>query len=243
MNSTTVALFETLFDVIYLILVWGMVILMTVKMSKVKEADRKTANWIRLAFILLATGDTGHVGFRVLAQLTNTLDKPVSILGAPMHLIGLGMMTTAFTVTMFYMIFILVWQSRNKEKSSWITNLLLAFGVIRIIFMALPANQWGDLVPPQPIGLYRNLFLVIQGVGLLGLLFYSASRKKDKLFLAIAWMIVLSFAFYTPVILFVQQIPMIGMLMIPKTIAYLTVAIIAYNGLWKQKNITKASKK
>lgn len=239
MNSSVVALFETLFDVIYLLLVWGMVILMTVKMSKVNEADRKTANWIRLAFILLAAGDTGHVGFRVLAQLTHTLDKPVMVFSAPMHLIGLGMMTTAFTVTMFYMVFILVWQSRNQQKGTWFTNLLLAFGVIRIIFMALPANQWGELVPPQPISLYRNLFLVVQGLGLLGLLFTSAVQQKDKLFMAIAWMIVLSFAFYTPVILFSQQIPMIGMLMIPKTIAYLAVAIIAYNGLWKPKRIGK----
>ena len=233
MNSSVVALFETLFDVIYLLLVWGMVVLMTAKMSQVNEADRKTANWIRLAFILLAAGDTGHVGFRVIAQLTHTLDKPVMIFGAQMHLIGLGMMTTAFTVTMFYMVFILAWQSRNNQKSTWLTNLLLAFGVIRIIFMALPANQWGDLVPPQPISLYRNIFLMVQGLGLLALLFSSAARKKDKLFLAIAWMIVLSFAFYTPVILFAQQIPLIGMLMIPKTIAYLAVAIIAYNGLWK----------
>ncbi|MRS04001.1 hypothetical protein EG832_12395 [bacterium] len=239
MNSSVIALFETLFDVVYLLLVWGMVILMTLKMSKVNEADRKTANLIRLAFILLAAGDTGHVGFRVLAQVTDTLDKPVMIFGAPMHLIGLGMMTTAFTVTMFYMVFILVWQSRNQQKGTWFTNLLLAFGVIRIIFMALPANQWGDLVPPQPISLYRNLFLIVQGLGLLGLLFYSASQKKDKLFTAIAWMIVLSFAFYTPVILFAQQIPMIGMLMIPKTIAYLAVAIIAYYGLWKPKRIKK----
>ncbi|PKO01079.1 MAG: hypothetical protein CVU42_01135 [Chloroflexi bacterium HGW-Chloroflexi-4] len=239
MNSSIIALFETLFDVIYLLLVWGMVILMTVKMTKVNESDRKTANWIRLAFILLAAGDTGHVGFRVLAQVTNTLDKPVIIFGAPMHLVGLGMMTTAFTVTMFYMVFILVWQSRNQQKGTWFTNLLLAFGVVRIIFMALPANLWGDLVPPQPISLYRNLFLIVQGMGLLGLLFYSAAQKKDQLFMAIAWMIVLSFAFYTPVILFAQKIPMIGMLMIPKTIAYLAVAIIAYNGLWKPKRIYK----
>lgn len=239
MNSSVVALFETLFDVIYLLLVWGMVILMTVKMSQVKTADLKTARWIRLAFILLAAGDTGHVGFRVLAQLTNTLDKPVMVFGAPMHLIGLGMMTTAFTVTMFYMVFILAWQSRNDQKGTWFTNLLLVFGVVRIIFMALPANQWGELVPPQPISLYRNLFLVVQGVGLLVLLFSSAARKRDKLFLSMAWMIVLSFAFYTPVILFAQKVPLIGMLMIPKTIAYLAVAIIAYNGLWKPKRVGK----
>jgi hypothetical protein len=37
-------------------------------------------------------------------------------------------------------------------------------------------------------------------------------------------MIFLSFAFYIPVILFVQRIPKLGMLMIPKTCAYLAMA-------------------
>jgi hypothetical protein len=77
--------------------------------------------------------------------------------------------------------------------------------------------------------------LIVQGVGLLVLLFSTAKRNGDRLFLWISWMIVLSFALYIPVILFAQQYPMIGMLMIPKTCAYLAVAIIAYNGLWKPK--------
>jgi hypothetical protein len=237
-NSSIAALFETIFDVLYLLVVWGMVVLMTAKMKNVSEKDRPTAKWILLAFILLAAGDTGHVGFRVLAQILNIMDKPVSIFGQPMNLIGVGMMTTAFTVTMFYMVFILAWQARNHQKSTWFTSLLWAVGIVRIIFMALPANQWGDLVPPQPISTYRNLFLIVEGIGLLGLLFYSAKRNHDKVFTWIAWCIVLSFAFYIPVILFAQQVPTIGMLMIPKTCAYLAVAIIAYNGLWKTKKVT-----
>jgi hypothetical protein len=48
-------------------------------------------------------------------------------------------------------------------------------------------------------------------------------------------MVVVSYAFYTPVILFAQQFPPIGMLMIPKTIAYVAIAVIAYFGLWKNK--------
>lgn len=235
MNSSVIAIFETIFDVLYLIIIWFMVGLMTVKMTNVTEVNRPTANWIRLAFILLAAGDTGHVGFRVAAHIMDLLNKPVPVFGEPMNLIGVGMMTTAFTVTMFYMVFVLVWQTRNHEKSNWFTNLLLAVGVIRIIFMALPANQWGELVPPHAISLYRNVFLGIQGVGLLGLLFYSAKRNKDKVFKWIAWMIVVSFAFYFPVILLADRFPLLGMLMIPKTCAYLAIAVIAYNGLWKTK--------
>jgi hypothetical protein len=47
-------------------------------------------------------------------------------------------------------------------------------------------------------------------------------------------MILLSYAFYIPVILFVQQAPMVGMLMIPKTMAYVGIALIAYYSLFRQ---------
>ncbi len=235
MNTSVTALFETIFDVAYLLAIWGLIILMTNKMSHVREQDLTTAKRIRLAFILLAAGDTGHVGFRVVAQVLGLMEKPIQVFGEPMNLIGIGMMTTAFTVTMFYMVFVFVWQARNHEGNNWLTTLLLAIGIVRIVFMALPANQWGNVIPPQPIGIYRNLFLILQGVGLLVLLFRSAVRKNDTLFLTIAWMIVVSFVFYLPVILFAQKVPMIGMLMIPKTLAYLAVAFIAYQNLWLSK--------
>lgn len=46
-------------------------------------------------------------------------------------------------------------------------------------------------------------------------------------------MILVSYAIYTPVILFVQQAPLIGMLMIPKTVAYVAVGLIAYGALYR----------
>jgi len=45
-------------------------------------------------------------------------------------------------------------------------------------------------------------------------------------------LIAISYAFYIPVILFAQQQPLVGLLMIPKTCAYLVVAWLAYRGLW-----------
>jgi hypothetical protein len=146
-SSSTVAIFETVFDVAYLLAVWGIVILMTVRMKNVSALNQKTARLVRLAFILLAAGDTGHVGFRVVAQGLGLMDQNIMVFGEPMNLIGIGMMATAFTVTMFYMVFVLIWQARFQKKANWFSNFLLAVGVARIIFMALPANQWGDLVP------------------------------------------------------------------------------------------------
>jgi hypothetical protein len=47
-------------------------------------------------------------------------------------------------------------------------------------------------------------------------------------------MILLSYAFYIPVILYVQQGPMIDMLMIPKTMAYAGIALIFYFALFSK---------
>ena len=49
--------------------------------------------------------------------------------------------------------------------------------------------------------------------------------------------IVLSFAFYIPVVLFADSFPMIGMLMIPKTCAYVWTVVIGYRSM-KQASLT-----
>jgi len=237
MDSSTVAIFETGFNVVYLLVVWALVILMAVKLKNVAARNLPTAKWILAAFVLLAAGDSGHVGFRVAAHLMNDLNKEVMVFGSPMSLVGIGMMTTAFTVTLFYMVMVFVWQARYHKPANWLTNLIMGAGVARLAFMALPANQWGNVVPPQPVSLYRNLFLIIQGLGIIGLFLFSAYKENDTPFKWVGWMIVLSFAFYTPVILFAQKFPLTGMLMIPKTCAYVAVAIIAYQGLWKVKKL------
>ncbi|NOR82164.1 MAG: hypothetical protein GQ526_01575 [Ardenticatenales bacterium] len=234
MNESLIPWFEVGFNVMYLAAVWYLVWLMSVSMSAVAPKDRKVAGLVRVAFILLAAGDTGHVGFRVLAYASGGIDAQAVILGSPMSLIGLGMLTTSVTVTLFYMLLVYVWQRRNREAANWATNLLQVAGVVRLMMLALPGNDWGASVPPQPMSLYRNVPLMVQGAGILALILFSAYRNHDTTFKRIGWMIAVSFAFYTPVILFAQQVPMLGLLMIPKTCAYLAIAIIAYRGLWSQ---------
>ncbi len=55
---------------------------------------------------------------------------------------------------------------------------------------------------------------------------------QDRTFTKIGWMIIASYTFYTPVILFIQRVPMLGMLMIPKTMAYVAIAWIGYVNLF-----------
>lgn len=233
MSAGMIAWFEILFNVTYLTAVWAIVALMTRFMTGVAPQERRVAGLVRLAFVLLAVGDTAHVGLRVIARLLGGEGAQVNVFGAPMSLIGLGTLATSFTVTLFYMLFVYVWQARYQRPANWFTSLLLAAGVLRLMLMALPTNDWGSLTPPYPMSLYRNLPLIIQGVGVISLFLYSASRTRDTLFQWVGVWIAVSYTFYIPVILFAHRAPLLGLLMIPKTCAYLAVAWLAYRGLWR----------
>jgi hypothetical protein len=223
---------EIIFDVAYLIAVWTLVAIMIRKKSVVAEKDQKVAKLVRWMFILLALGDTGHVGFRVIAYATGGLEKNPA-------LVGIGAFATAVTVTFFYMLLVWVWKERFGKKMNLFAWFLLLVGVARLVIMALPGNQWGNTVPPQPMGLIRNIPLMVQGIGIMLMILIDAIRSKDRTFTWIGGMIFLSFLFYTPVILFVQQVPMLGMLMMPKTLAYIAVAAIAYAAFYTGKSRLK----
>ena len=57
------------------------------------------------------------------------------------------------------------------------------------------------------------------------------SESNDKAFKFMWLTIVLSFGFYIPVVLFADMIPLIGMLMIPKTCAYVWTIWIGFSAM------------
>lgn len=216
------------FNVLYLIVVWTMNAVMSIQMDKVPQEDRKVANMFRWAFVLLALGDTGHVGFRVTAYALGGIEKNNM-------LIGMGALATAITVTFFYVVMLYIWKERFDGKFGLLEYILLASVPVRLIVMAFPQNDWGNSLPPIFWGPFRNLFLVILGVGVLYLYLRDSIKAKDRLFRWMGYCIFFSYLFYTPVILFARDIPMIAMLMIPKTIMYVAIQFLAYLGLWTRK--------
>jgi hypothetical protein len=218
---------EILFNIAYLVAVWGLVIAMQRNQQRVKPTDLAIAKRIKWAFALLALGDTGHVGFRIIAYALGGLEaNPV--------LVGIGALATAITVTLFYMLLVDVWRLRFGRDLGWLGWFLLIAGVVRLGVMAFPQNQWDQVVAPYNWSLARNALLTVQGLGVMALILRDAAARHDTSFTWIGVMIALSFTFYAPVILWVAQVPMLGMLMIPKTCAYLGVAIIAYRSLYNQ---------
>ena len=64
------------------------------------------------------------------------------------------------------------------------------------------------------------------------MLFYrSAKETNDRPFRFLWLTVVLSFACYIPVVLFADAVPVVGLLMIPKTCAYVWTVLIGYNAM------------
>ena len=233
MPEETRVLVEIIFNVGYLITVWGLVIWMALRRSSVAAENRALAKRVLWAFALLALGDTGHVGFRVVAYARGGLEANPALVGA-------GALSTAFTVTIFYMLMVDAWRLRYRKPLGWFGWSLLAAGVVRMIVMLFPQNQWWQVTAPYTWSLIRNAFLVYQGLGVMALILRDARSTGDRAFTWIGIMIALSYTFYAPVILWAQWIPLLGMLMIPKTCAYLAVAFIAYRALYRSGNMQTA---
>ena len=224
---------EVIFDIGYLIAIWWLVVQMRRRLPQVQEADRDTAHLVMMAFMLLALGDTGHVGFRVVAYaLGGTAPVTFTFAGSSFSLLGLGTLMTAITVTLFYVLMVAIWRARYHKSYGPFEGLLFAAALIRLLFLAVPANQWNSPVPPQPWSLIRNIPLLVQGLGVAYLFLRDARANDDRPFWWMGIMILVSYACYTAVVLFVQQVPLIGLLMIPKTVAYLIMAWLAYRELW-----------
>ncbi len=245
---------EIAFNIAYLIGVWWLVIQMARRREEVPVEDRPVAMRVMAAFALLALGDSGHVGFRVLAYALGGLETQPNVLGVPVSLVGLGALATAITVTLFYVVMLDIWRVRFRRRLFYVLSAeglsvgasgaagaigaaLLLAAAARLILMTFPANEWHRVVPPQPWSLIRNLPLAALGLGVAALILYDARQHDDRLFARIGIAILFSYACYIPVILFVQQAPAVGMLMIPKTLAYVAIAVWVYRDLYPARGV------
>ena len=214
------AIGETIFDVVYLIAV----ITMGSKMM-IKGKEYKQYRLFGMMAIILGFGDAFHLVPRIIALCTTGLENyRVSL--------GIGKLITSMTMTAFYILLYRFWRLRYQVKGyQYISYGIYLLGAIRIVLCLFPQNKWTGVEPSLTWGIYRNIPFVLLGIGIIVLFYLSAKRHQDKQF---AWMwlaIILSFAFYIPVVFWVHTMPIIGMLMIPKTCAYVWIVTMGYRGM------------
>lgn len=211
------AIVETLFDAVYLISVITIGILM-IKGCK-GERQFRLFGWMA---VVLGAGDSFHLVPRAIALCTTGLENYTISL-------GLGKWITSVTMTVFYVLLYYVWRQRYQMKgqSGW-TAAVYGLAGVRIVLCMLPQNQWLSAESPLSWGIYRNIPFALLGLLVIVLFYRSAKAHEDRAFRWMWLTIVLSFGFYIPVVLWADTIPMIGMLMIPKTCAYVWTVLIGY---------------
>lgn len=213
---------ETLFDVVYLTTVITLGILM------IKNANgNKEYTLFGIMAVILGGGDSFHLVPRAIALCTTGLENYTVAL-------GIGKFITSITMTVFYVLLYYVWRKRyNINKKQGTTIVIYFLAAIRIGLCLFPQNAWTSANPPISWGIYRNIPFAILGVLIIALFYNSAKENNDKSFRFMWFTIVLSFAFYIPVVLWSNINPLIGTLMIPKTCAYVWTVLIGYNAMKK----------
>lgn len=207
---------EAVFCIIYLIFgyIAGLVMIM--------HANGSSLNLILGALTLvLAGGDSFHLVPRIINAFKDKYE-------AYEFYAGLGLMVSSITMTIFYILLyyaceqVALFNISEPISSSfrYMYYVLIIFAVIRVALCLFPQNNWFHKEGNQKWGIIRNVPFIIVGV-----IAVYGCFMANQIGMGIA--IIISFACYLPVVFFAKKKPMIGMLMIPKTIAYMYIIGIA----------------
>ena len=211
------AIMETLFDVVYLITVITLGIMMIVK-----SKGEKQYLLFGIMAVVLGFGDAFHLVPRAFALCTSGLEN----YAVPL---GIGKLITSITMTLFYILLYYVWRIRYEiQGRAWLTVSFYLLAAARIVLCLSPQNEWISADAPLSWGIYRNIPFALIGL-LIIILFYQSAKKTEDISFRFMWLtILLSFGFYIPVVLWADVNPLIGMLMIPKTCAYVWTILIGF---------------
>lgn len=216
------ALIETIFDVCYLSGVIAAGIIMFIK-----GKENRLVKMFGLMAILLGAGDAFHLVPRMFALWTTGLEANASAL-------GIGKFITSITMTVFYLILYYIWRGRyNVQGQKGLTTSMWVLTAVRVALCLFPQNEWLNYNQPLLWGVLRNIPFSVMGILIIILFAREAKKANDRVFRFMPLAVILSFGFYIPVVLFGSSDPLLGMLMIPKTLAYVWVVVMGWQ-LYKQ---------
>lgn len=170
--------------------------------------------------LTLCGGDAFHLVPRIKRAVYGTNDKIKRQL-------GIGLQVSSITMTVFYIILLFIWKLTfpTLTAPAWIEAMIWISAIIRIVVCFLPQNNWTSEEGNRKLSLIRNAVFAVTGIGVI--LLYTISGNMYDLHLnRMVAAIIISFGCYIPVTLWSKKKPMIGLLMIPKTCAYMWVIVM-----------------
>lgn len=204
-------LMEPFFDIAYL----GVVLGMGIRLLLEEEKDARTFG---LMAVLLGLGDAFHLIPRVMSNLT-----PDGF-SRYLPLLSWGEFVTSITMTLFYLLFYRYYQSMSGDKDERKSRLVYVLVALRLLLVLLPQNEWGT-EGDYFFGLLRNVPFALLG---LVLVIWTAKANDKPGLQHTALLIAASFLFYAPVVIGARFVSLLGLLMIPKTVAYVLLVRVGY---------------
>ncbi|WP_207641386.1 hypothetical protein [Butyrivibrio proteoclasticus] len=172
--------------------------------------------------LLLGGGDAFHLIPRIVINFKEEAsDKEVQ--RKREFWLGLGNLISSITMTVFYIFFFAALSVKHGKydvssvmpEKFTLYLVLNVLALIRIILCLFPQNHWLSKDNETRWGLYRNIPFVIMGV--ITVLYLILWYQEWLL----AVLVTISFVCYMIVVLGAKKKPMLGMMMIPKTICYI----------------------
>lgn len=170
--------------------------------------------------LTLCGGDAFHLVPRVMRAVKGSNDKIKRMLGR-------GLQISSITMTVFYVILLYIWKNTFVELEAPIALELIIWitAIIRIVICLFPQNNWCTDDGNMKLSIIRNGVFAITGIAVI-MLYIISGNTYDYHMTRMVAAILISFGCYLPVTLLSKKKPMIGMLMIPKTCAYIWIIIM-----------------
>ena len=165
--------------------------------------------------LTLCGGDAFHLVPRIFRAFRGSTPKIK-------HLMGTGLQISSITMTAFYVILLFIWKLTFPDFTApaAVEVMIWASAIIRIAVCLLPQNNWCTDEGNLKLSILRNGVFAVTGIGVMILYAISGNAGGYHMTKMVA-AILISFGCYLPVTLFSKTKPKVGLLMIPKTCAYM----------------------
>ncbi len=136
--------------------------------------------------------------------------------------LGIGLQVSSITMTAFYIILMYIWRFTFPEYKVpvIIEAIIWISAIVRMVICLFPQNNWCIEEGNRTLSVIRNAVFAVTGIGVILLYLISGNAYGYHMTRMVA-AILISFGCYIPVTLFSKTKPRVGLLMIPKTCAYM----------------------
>ena len=177
--------------------------------------------------LTLCGGDAFHLVPRIIRAVRGSNDRIKRALGR-------GLQISSITMTVFYIILMYVWKNTFPELTApaAVEAMIWISAIIRILVCLLPQNAWCGEEGNLKLSIIRNAVFAVTGIGVI-ILYAMSGNTYDYHMTRMVAAIIISFGCYLPVTLLSKKKPKVGLLMIPKTCAYMWVIAMGLQLLFK----------